>query len=718
MKTFKTISVTFLALCSFFAIAQQGINYKALVKDSGGNVVANQNIEIQFQILEGAGMVDVYQETHLSKTDTNGIVIVNIGEGITSDDFSTIEWGSDDHFLNVQIDTGSGLTNMGTTQFMVVPYALNATKANNVTGLEALDEGNGLGWRLIGTNSANYGNIGLNSVDLSYSSSASSTQGATGNTSTAMGYATTASGLNSTAMGYGTTASGIVSTAIGIYTDATSYLSTAIGSYNIGAGTPDSWVTTDPMFEIGIGTNNGSRANALTVLKNGTITAPSLTNDLINTAGAKALTTKEYVDNSATGLEALDEGNGMGWRLIGKNPSYYGNIGSNAVDLSYSNNASSTRGATGNYSTALGAESTASGYISTAMGYSTTASGNYSIAMGSSSTASGYNSTALGISSTASGYISTAMGNGTTASGDISTTMGNFTNAASYLSTAIGTNNVGGGTPDIWVATDPLFEIGNGTYLDKSNALTVLKNGNTTMAGSLNVNQGISSGVALRVNGSEALWFNGTSFSWGYGGTANYFADDIGIGTSTPATRLQILGGSDASLSNGSGIAIIGSESSTNIVMDSNEIMARNNGANSILYLQNDGGSVYVGGILAHSSDRRLKQGITNLSYGLREVMALRPVAYYWKSDPNAAHKTLGFIAQEVQPLITDLVSVNSDREDTMSLDYNGIIAVLTKAIQEQQQIIEDQKAEIKSLKSEFDARLRHIEETINTAQQ
>ena len=95
-------------------------------KDGGGNVVANQNIDIQFIIYEGPGEItNVYQETHSPNTDANGIVIVNIGTGTTSDDFSAINWGADDHYLNVRIDTGSGLTNMGTTQLMAVPYALN-----------------------------------------------------------------------------------------------------------------------------------------------------------------------------------------------------------------------------------------------------------------------------------------------------------------------------------------------------------------------------------------------------------------------------------------------------------------------------------------------------------------------------------------------------------------------------------------------------------------
>lgn len=58
------------------------------------------------------------------------------------------------------------------------------------------------------------------------------------------------------------------------------------------------------------------------------------------------------------------------------------------------------------------------------------------------------------------------------------------------------------------------------------------------VAGAANLNKD-KTGVALIVNGSEALWYNGTYFSWGYGGSANFFADPVGIGTN-PAERLDL----------------------------------------------------------------------------------------------------------------------------------------------------------------------------------
>ncbi|HEY3241800.1 MAG TPA: hypothetical protein VGM03_00485 [Phycisphaerae bacterium] len=74
----------------------------------------------------------------------------------------------------------------------------------------------------------------------------------------------------------------------------------------------------------------------------------------------------------------------------------------------------------------------------------------------------------------------------------------------------------------------------------------------------------------------------------------------IGGGSSVfPLTPLHVDGGADASVSSiTSGYVLIGDSSSTNIVMDNNEIMARNNGATSTLYLNNEGGDVVFGGAI------------------------------------------------------------------------------------------------------------------------
>ena len=64
---------------------------------------------------------------------------------------------------------------------------------------------------------------------------------------------TTSSGSVSTATGQWTIASGDLSTASGLYTTAQAYNSFVVGTCNIGGGNSTSWVSTDPLFEIGNG---------------------------------------------------------------------------------------------------------------------------------------------------------------------------------------------------------------------------------------------------------------------------------------------------------------------------------------------------------------------------------------------------------------------------------------------------------------------------------
>jgi len=142
--------------------------------------------------------------------------------------------------------------------------------------------------------------------------------------------------------------------------------------------------------------------------------------------------------------------------------------------------------ASGDVATAMGDLTTASGAWSTSMGAGTIASGLMSTAMGRNTTASGDRSTAMGSGTIASGVRSTAMGSRTTASGDFSAAMGRLATAQAQSSLVLGRYNLIEGDPTSWVATDPLFVAGNGSSgSSRSNALTLLKNGNLTIAGTL-----------------------------------------------------------------------------------------------------------------------------------------------------------------------------------------------------------------------------------------
>ncbi len=96
-------------------------------------------------------------------------------------------------------------------------------------------------------------------------------------------------------------------------------------------------------------------------------------------------------------------------------------------------------------------------------------------------------------------------------------------------------------------------------------------------------------------------------------------------------------------------------------------------------------------------SDISKKENIKELPYGLSEVMKLKPITFHWKKEFGDPTKiNIGFIAQDVEKIIPELVI---GEEGTKGLQYDRMVAVLTKAIQEQQKTIEELQKEIEELK-------------------
>lgn len=143
--------------------------------------------------------------------------------------------------------------------------------------------------------------------------------------------------------------------------------------------------------------------------------------------------------------------------------------------------AGSSTTARGNRSMAIGVSTIATGDASMAMGNSTSATGFTSVAFGESTLASGIRSAAFGGLSVASGANSFASGFGTNAFGHFTAVFGLNIKSKSYGSFALGAfNDTTSTSSNSWVSTDPLFMIGNGlNENNRSNAVTVLKNGNT-----------------------------------------------------------------------------------------------------------------------------------------------------------------------------------------------------------------------------------------------
>ena len=128
--------------------------------------------------------------------------------------------------------------------------------------------------------------------------------------------------------------------------------------------------------------------------------------------------------------------------------------------------------------------------------------------------------------------------------------------------------------------------------------------------------------------------------------------------------------------------------------------------ANDGLYYWNGTNQAYLtsAGVWTDASDERLKKDIVDIPYGLDAVKSLKPRKYKMKANDL---EQVGFIAQEVKDIIPEVAELttveHSDKEnqDQYGLSYGHLTAVLTKAIQEQQEQIEALQAEINTLKGE-----------------
>jgi hypothetical protein len=119
-------------------------------------------------------------------------------------------------------------------------------------------------------------------------------------------------------------------------------------------------------------------------------------------------------------------------------------------------------------------------------------------------------------------------------------------------------------------------------------------------------------------------------------------------------------------------------------------------GASERLEVKNSSPHVLVSGDLNSTSDERLKKNIKPIDNALADICQLEGVTFDWKDTGTQGQ---GFIAQQVEPIIPDVV--NTDEDTGMkSINYVGLIGHLVEAIKEQQTQIDDLKAEIQSIKS------------------
>lgn len=139
MKPVLTLLFLFLAVTfRIHAQSPEKMSYQAIIRAQDNSLVINSNISINIIIHQSATSgKTVYQENHSVRSNTNGLVTLEIGTGtIINGNFSAIAWDKGPYFIETQVDVtgGSNYNVIGTTQLLSVPYALHAKTAEKLVG--------------------------------------------------------------------------------------------------------------------------------------------------------------------------------------------------------------------------------------------------------------------------------------------------------------------------------------------------------------------------------------------------------------------------------------------------------------------------------------------------------------------------------------------------------------------------------------------------------
>ena len=174
MKNLYPLLILLFLSLSTYAQSPEKMSYQAVVRDANNTLVSNQTVGMQISILQSTitGTV-VYTETHSVDTNINGLVSLEIGNGSSSDDFSTIDWSAGPYFIKTETDPtgGSSYTITGTSQLMSVPYAMYAkSSGSSLPGPEgpAGFDGNSSSWKSLGTVGLPSAGIELGEFSLVY----------------------------------------------------------------------------------------------------------------------------------------------------------------------------------------------------------------------------------------------------------------------------------------------------------------------------------------------------------------------------------------------------------------------------------------------------------------------------------------------------------------------------------------------------------------------
>jgi len=188
-----------------------------------------------------------------------------------------------------------------------------------------------------------------------------------------------------------------------------------------------------------------------------------------------------------------------------------------------------------------------------------------------------------------------------------------------------------------------------------------------------------------------------------------YVGGNLGVGTTSPSTKLHVDGVVLVRDSNGVADMYLGNYATANhfrfhtnnidtyFDMNCGNVYWRDGGSIRYRFFPSTA-NMTINGTLTQNSDIRTKENIVEIPDCISKVQAMRGV-YYNRTDFNTEVTKVGVIAQEVEAVLPELILENED-DGFKSVAYSELTSVLINAIKEQQEIIEDLKTRIIKLEN------------------
>jgi hypothetical protein len=116
--------------------APAAFKYQAVLRNNSGTIISDTTVAIRVSLLQGGySGTTVYSETHSVKSNSQGIVNLNVGKGVVaSGSFNLVNWAAGNIYLKIEMDMAGG-TNfqpLGVGELLSVPFALYAQ--SGITG--------------------------------------------------------------------------------------------------------------------------------------------------------------------------------------------------------------------------------------------------------------------------------------------------------------------------------------------------------------------------------------------------------------------------------------------------------------------------------------------------------------------------------------------------------------------------------------------------------